>query len=174
MQHECCNHHWFRRAGWVGSRSFFAQRGHGRRRHRQRHAPPVLRRRSVDALEPRPAWSRRWAIAIGTSSSIFATTAAIDSALRALCTAIELVVHAAAQPSHDWAAREPKTDFSVNAVGTLNLLEATGGTAPECRVHLHLDEQGLRRHAEPLPLVELHALGNRSRPHAMPTASART
>lgn len=38
---------------------------------------------------------------------------------------IELVVHCAAQPSHDWAAREPHTDFSVNAVGTLNLLQAT-------------------------------------------------
>ena len=38
---------------------------------------------------------------------------------------IELVVHTAAQPSHDWAAREPMTDFSVNAVGTLVMLEAT-------------------------------------------------
>jgi CDP-paratose 2-epimerase len=38
---------------------------------------------------------------------------------------IELVIHTAAQPSHDWAAREPKTDFSVNAIGTLNMLEAT-------------------------------------------------
>jgi nucleoside-diphosphate-sugar epimerase len=35
------------------------------------------------------------------------------------------VIHAAAQPSHDWAAREPFTDFDINAVGTLNLLEAT-------------------------------------------------
>ena len=38
---------------------------------------------------------------------------------------IGLVVHTAAQPSHDWAAREPLTDFGVNAVGTLNLLELT-------------------------------------------------
>lgn len=37
---------------------------------------------------------------------------------------IVLVVHAAAQPSHDWAAKEPMTDFTVNANGTLNLLEA--------------------------------------------------
>lgn len=36
---------------------------------------------------------------------------------------IKLVVHTAAQPSHDWAANEPLTDFSVNAQGTLNLLE---------------------------------------------------
>ena len=44
---------------------------------------------------------------------------------------ISLVVHTAAQPSHDWAAREPHTDFSVNAVGTLNLLEATRLHAPD-------------------------------------------
>lgn len=40
---------------------------------------------------------------------------------------VELVIHTAAQPSHDWAARDPMTDFSVNATGTLVLLEATSG-----------------------------------------------
>jgi len=44
---------------------------------------------------------------------------------------IELIVHAAAQPSHDWAAAEPHTDFEVNALGTLNLLEAARRHAPE-------------------------------------------
>lgn len=44
---------------------------------------------------------------------------------------IALVLHAAAQPSHDWAARDPQTDFGVNANGTLNLLEATRHHAPE-------------------------------------------
>jgi CDP-paratose 2-epimerase len=39
--------------------------------------------------------------------------------------AIELVIHTAAQPSHDWAASDPHTDFEVNALGTLNLLEST-------------------------------------------------
>lgn len=43
---------------------------------------------------------------------------------------VEIVVHTAAQPSHDWAAKEPLTDFSVNAVGTLNLLEATRKYCP--------------------------------------------
>jgi CDP-paratose 2-epimerase len=43
---------------------------------------------------------------------------------------LELVIHTAAQPSHDWAAREPHTDFSVNAVGTLNLLESARRHAP--------------------------------------------
>ena len=40
-------------------------------------------------------------------------------------TEIVSVIHTAAQPSHDWAAREPFTDFTINANGTLNLLEAT-------------------------------------------------
>ncbi|WP_028982333.1 NAD-dependent epimerase/dehydratase family protein [Sporocytophaga myxococcoides] len=38
---------------------------------------------------------------------------------------IKLVLHTAAQPSHDWAAKEPFTDFTVNANGTLNMLEMT-------------------------------------------------
>ncbi len=35
----------------------------------------------------------------------------------------DLIIHTAAQPSHDWAAKEPFTDFSVNANGTLVMLE---------------------------------------------------
>jgi CDP-paratose 2-epimerase len=42
-----------------------------------------------------------------------------------------LIVHAAAQPSHDLAASRPFDDFDVNAVGTLNLLEATRRLAPD-------------------------------------------
>ena len=44
---------------------------------------------------------------------------------------LELVIHTAAQPSHDWAASDPHTDFGVNAVGTLNLLEAVRHVKPE-------------------------------------------
>jgi len=43
---------------------------------------------------------------------------------------IELVVHTAAQPSHDWAAHDPQTDFRINANGTLNLLEAARAHCP--------------------------------------------
>ncbi|MBA3706238.1 MAG: NAD-dependent epimerase/dehydratase family protein [Bacteroidetes bacterium] len=43
---------------------------------------------------------------------------------------IALVIHTAAQPSHDWAAKEPFTDFGINANGTLNLLEATRQFCP--------------------------------------------
>ncbi len=49
----------------------------------------------------------------------------------------ELIVHAAAQPSHDLAASRPFDDFDVNAVGTLNLLEATRRFAPEA-VFVHM------------------------------------
>ncbi|MBL8952708.1 MAG: NAD-dependent epimerase/dehydratase family protein [Myxococcaceae bacterium] len=44
---------------------------------------------------------------------------------------VSLVVHTAAQPSHDWAAREPLTDFTVNANGTLVLLEAVRNRSPD-------------------------------------------
>ncbi|HEX8679049.1 MAG TPA: NAD-dependent epimerase/dehydratase family protein, partial [Chthoniobacterales bacterium] len=44
---------------------------------------------------------------------------------------ITAVVHTAAQPSHDWAARDPQMDFTVNANGTLNLLEAAREFCPE-------------------------------------------
>ena len=55
----------------------------------------------------------------------------IDRIFREHAGKIELVIHTAAQPSHDWAASEPQTDFSVNANGTLNLLEATRAHASE-------------------------------------------
>jgi CDP-paratose 2-epimerase len=48
----------------------------------------------------------------------------VDRVVRDCAADLELIVHTAAQPSHDWAAREPHTDFTVNANGTLNLLEA--------------------------------------------------
>lgn len=43
----------------------------------------------------------------------------------------DLIIHCAAQPSHDLAATRPLDDFDVNAVGTINLLEATRQRAPE-------------------------------------------
>ena len=56
---------------------------------------------------------------------------AIDGIFAAYKADISVVLHAAAQPSHDWAAKDPQTDFSVNATGTLNLLEATRKHCPE-------------------------------------------
>ncbi len=55
----------------------------------------------------------------------------LDAIFRQYGSDISLVLHTAAQPSHDWAAREPFTDFSVNATGTLNVLEMTRQHCPE-------------------------------------------
>jgi len=44
---------------------------------------------------------------------------------------IEIVIHTAAQPSHDWAAKEPLTDFSINATGTMNMLELVRLNCPK-------------------------------------------
>jgi CDP-paratose 2-epimerase len=56
--------------------------------------------------------------------------AAVEHLFAQFGRSVEAVIHAAAQPSHDWAARDPHTDFGVNALGTLNLLEATRHHAP--------------------------------------------
>lgn len=57
--------------------------------------------------------------------------AAMAAVFRRFGRDIRLVIHAAAQPSHDWAAREPLTDFTVNANGTLVLLECVRAHAPD-------------------------------------------
>src|SRR3954452_6132179 len=56
---------------------------------------------------------------------------AVERIFREHAGQIELVIHTAAQPSHDWAASDPQTDFGVNANGTMNLLEATRKVKPE-------------------------------------------
>jgi CDP-paratose 2-epimerase len=70
---------------------------------------------------------------------------------------ITLVIHAAAQPSHDWAAREPQTDFSINAGGTLNLLEATRLYAPNAVFIFTSTNKVYGDTPNTLPLVELEA-----------------
>ena len=69
--------------------------------------------------------------------------------------AIELVIHAAAQPSHDWAAKEPFVDFDINAVGTLNLLEATRLNAGEAAFIFTSTNKVYGDLPNTLPLVEL-------------------
>lgn len=68
---------------------------------------------------------------------------------------ISLVVHTAAQPSHDWAAREPLVDFTVNANGTLMLLEATRQFAPEAVFIFTSTNKVYGDRPNALPLVEL-------------------
>lgn len=68
---------------------------------------------------------------------------------------IRLVVHTAAQPSHDWAASDPTTDFTVNANGTLNLLEQTREHAPDAVFVFTSTNKVYGDTPNSLPLVEL-------------------
>ena len=68
---------------------------------------------------------------------------------------ISLIIHAAAQPSHDWAARDPYTDFSVNANGTLILLETMRQTCPEAVFILCSTNKVYGNQPNSLPLIEL-------------------
>ena len=72
------------------------------------------------------SWDRRTV----TSRPMCATPPRFAQLFREYGRDIALVIHAAAQPSHDWAARRPRMDFAINAQGTLNLLEATRRRAP--------------------------------------------
>lgn len=79
---------------------------------------------------------------------------------------IAVVIHCAAQPSHDWAASDVFTDFSVNANGTLNVLQCTREHCPDA-VFLHLSTNkvyGDRPNS--LPLQELESRYEIDRSHA--------
>ena len=67
----------------------------------------------------------------GTIDSDIRDQAAVQNIFSQYGRDIAVVIHAAAQPSHDWAARDPVMDFTVNANGTLTLLEATRQHCPE-------------------------------------------
>ena len=67
---------------------------------------------------------------------------------------IELVIHAAAQPSHDWAARDPHTDFSVNATGTLVMLEHARQHCPDAVFIFCSTNKVYGDNPNRLPLVE--------------------
>jgi CDP-paratose 2-epimerase len=76
----------------------------------------------------------------------------------------DMVVHCAAQPSHDKAGEIPVVDFDVNAVGTLNLLEATRVHAPEA-VFIHVSTNKVYGDApNELPLVETETRYDYERP----------
>jgi CDP-paratose 2-epimerase len=67
---------------------------------------------------------------------------------------IKLVIHTAAQPSHDWAAKEPITDFSINATGTLNMLELTRLHCPKAVFIFTSTNKVYGNNPNFLPLVE--------------------
>jgi CDP-paratose 2-epimerase len=66
-----------------------------------------------------------------------------------------LIIHTAGQPSHDWAANAPDVDFTVNANGTLVLLEATRQYAPKTVFIFTSTNKVYGDHPNRLPLQEL-------------------
>ncbi|HSX39321.1 MAG TPA: NAD-dependent epimerase/dehydratase family protein [Candidatus Saccharimonadales bacterium] len=67
----------------------------------------------------------------------------------------DLIIHTAAQPSHDWAAKEPLTDFSVNGTGTLIVLEAFKKYCPEAPFIFTSTNKVYGDTPNYLPLIEL-------------------
>src|SRR5208337_3644757 len=93
---------------------------------------------------------------------------------------VSLVIHAAAQPSHDWAASNPPVDFSVNANGTSVLLEATHHFAPDAVFVFMSTNKVYGDTPNLLPLVERdtrwelppsHSYGSQPFRHATPRFS---
>jgi CDP-paratose 2-epimerase len=79
---------------------------------------------------------------------------AIENIFREYNNDISLVIHAAAQPSHDWAASDPHTDFTVNANGTLNLLESARRFSPNAVFIFTSTNKVYGDRPNELPLVE--------------------
>jgi CDP-paratose 2-epimerase len=80
---------------------------------------------------------------------------AVDALFARHGSRIALVIHAAAQPSHDWAARDPRLDFAINATGTLNLLEAARRNCPDATFIYASTNKVYGDRPNDLPLVEL-------------------
>jgi len=68
---------------------------------------------------------------------------------------VRIIIHTAAQPSHDWAASQPQVDFSVNANGTLNLLEACREFCPDASFVYTSTNKVYGDNPNQLPLIEL-------------------
>lgn len=80
---------------------------------------------------------------------------AMDEIFRKYGTDIKLIIHAAAQPSHDWAAKEPFTDFTINANATLTLLDMARRYCPEAVFIFTSTNKVYGDTPNSLPLVEL-------------------
>jgi CDP-paratose 2-epimerase len=78
----------------------------------------------------------------------------VDAVFAEHAAELELIIHTAAQPSHDWAARAPHVDFSINATGTLNLLESARRHAPSASFVFCSTNKVYGDLANGLPLVE--------------------
>jgi len=82
-------------------------------------------------------------------------TEKINRLFNRLKSRVSLIIHAAAQPSHDWAAKDPHADFSINAQGTLVLLEAFRRYCPKAVFIYTSTNKVYGDRPNRLPLVEL-------------------
>lgn len=92
--------------------------------------------------------------------------AAINATFAHYAADVAVVIHCAAQPSHDWAVRDPQTDFTVNANGTLALLEATRKHAPDAVFIFVSTNKVYGDRPNGLPLVEQETRYELSEEHA--------
>ena len=81
--------------------------------------------------------------------------AAVERVFAKYAADITLVVHAAGQPSHDWAARDPMLDFEVNATSTMRLLECVRGHSPSAVFIFTSTNKVYGDTPNRLPLIEL-------------------
>jgi len=79
----------------------------------------------------------------------------VEGLFREYSSDIALIIHTASQPSHDWAARDPFTDFTVNANGTLNLLEHARRYCPRAVFIFTSTNKVYGDRPNELPLIEL-------------------
>ena len=77
---------------------------------------------------------------------------------------IKVIIHAAAQPSHDWAKNKPFVDFDINARGTLNLLELTKLYCPNAPFIFMSTNKVYGDNPNFLPLIE-KKLGGKLKKH---------
>jgi CDP-paratose 2-epimerase len=108
--------------------------------------PEASTRWQVELLKQRPGYTHH--------SVDIRDVDAIDGIFSRCGRDIAVVIHCAAQPSHDWAVRDPMTDFTVNANGTLSLLEATRKHAPDAVFIFVSTNKVYGDRPNQLPLVE--------------------
>lgn len=141
-------------AGLIGSEavSFFAQRGYNI------FGIDNDMRRYFFGLEATTLWNRKrlekeWKDKYTHYNLDIRNTKGIEKIFRK--NKFRIIIHTAAQPSHDWAAKEPFTDFTVNANGTLVLLENFRRYCPDATFIYTSTNKVYGDRPNSLPLVEL-------------------
>ena len=90
---------------------------------------------------------------------------ALEKIFKKYKSSIKLIIHSAAQPSHDWAKKEPFVDFNINALGTLNLLSLTKKYSYNAPFIFLSTNKVYGDNPNLLPLVELNSRWEISRKH---------